>query len=144
MVLSNPRLAHLLTSRIGSGWIHDLDKLRRLESMIDEPEFCDEWTAIKQHNKTELSNFIQDRLSISTDPASIFDVLVKRLHEYKRQHLQILHILTLYKRIQRDPDCEMVPRTFLFGGKAAPDIEWPSSSSSSFIRWVKRSMQIRL
>jgi glycogen phosphorylase len=120
MVLSNPRLAHLLTSRIGSGWIHDLDKLRRLESMIDEPEFCDEWTAIKQHNKTELSNFIQDRLSISTDPASIFDVLVKRLHEYKRQHLQILHILTLYKRIQRDPDCEMVPRTFLFGGKAAP------------------------
>ena len=120
MVLSNPRLAHLLTSRLGPGWIHDLDKLRRLEPMVDDPELLREWRAIKLHNKLELSAYMQDRVGIATDPASMFDVLVKRLHEYKRQHLQILHILTLYKRIQHNPELDMVPRTFIFGGKAAP------------------------
>jgi starch phosphorylase len=120
IVLSNPRLAQLLTARLGSGWIRDLDKLRRLEPIIEDPELHEEWRAIKRHNKLQLSAFIHDRLGIVTDPDSMFDVLVKRLHEYKRQHLQILHILTLYKRIQREPDTEIVPRTFLFGGKAAP------------------------
>jgi starch phosphorylase len=80
----------------------------------------EEWRAIKRHNKLQLSAFIHERLGIATDPDSIFDVLVKRLHEYKRQHLQVLHILTLLKRIQRDPGVEIEPRTFLFGGKAAP------------------------
>ena len=88
--------------------------------MVGDPELREEWSAIKRHNKLQLSAYIHDRLGIATDPDSIFDVLVKRLHEYKRQHLQVLHILTLYKRIQRDPDAEMVPRTFIFGGKAAP------------------------
>ena len=120
IVLSNPHLAQLLTARLGSGWIHDLDKLRRLEPMADDPELREEWRAIKRHNKLQLSAYIHDRLGIVADPDSIFDVLVKRLHEYKRQHLQILHILTLLKRIQRDPDAEIMPRTFLFGGKAAP------------------------
>ncbi|MGB7547769.1 MAG: glycogen/starch/alpha-glucan phosphorylase [Terracidiphilus sp.] len=120
MVLSNPRLAELLTARLGSAWIRDIEKLRRLEPMIEEAGFCREWQAIKRDNKVRLSAYIHDRLGISTDPDSIFDVLVKRLHEYKRQHLQILHILTLFKRIQRDPGAELVPRTFIFGGKAAP------------------------
>ncbi len=120
MVLSNPGLAQLLTARLGSGWVHDLEKLRRLEPLAADREFHDEWRAIKLQNKAKLSNFIQDRLGITTDPESMFDVLVKRLHEYKRQHLQILHILTLLKRIQHDPGAEVVPRTFLFGGKAAP------------------------
>jgi starch phosphorylase len=120
MVLSNPRLAHLLTSRLGPGWIHDLEKLRRLELMVSDPELLRDWKAIKLHNKLDLSAYIQDRIGIATDPASMFDVLVKRLHEYKRQHLQILHILTLYKRLQRNPELDMVPRTFIFGGKAAP------------------------
>jgi starch phosphorylase len=120
MVLSNPRLSQLLTARLGSGWIRDLEKLRRLEPLIDDEEFCEEWRAIKRHNKLQLSAFIHDRLGIATDPDSIFDVLVKRLHEYKRQHLQVLHIISLYKRIQANPDVEIVPRTFLFGGKAAP------------------------
>ena len=120
MVLSNPELAQLLTARLGSGWVRDMERLRRLEPLIDDAEFCQEWRDIKRHNKLRLSAFIQDRLGITTDPDSIFDVLVKRLHEYKRQHLQILHILTLLKRIQRDPGIEMVPRTFIFGGKAAP------------------------
>ncbi|MGD0829543.1 MAG: glycogen/starch/alpha-glucan phosphorylase [Terracidiphilus sp.] len=120
MVLSNPRLAQLLTARLGSGWIRDLEKLRKLEPMVEDAEFCREWKSIKRHNKLQLSAYIHDRLGVAADPDSIFDVLVKRLHEYKRQHLQVLHILTLYKRIQHDPNAEMTPRTFIFGGKAAP------------------------
>jgi starch phosphorylase len=120
MVLSNPRLASLLTDRLGSGWIHDLEKVRRLEPLAGDAEFSEEWRAIKRQNKLNLSTYIQEKLGIATDPDSIFDVLVKRLHEYKRQHLLILYILTLYKRIQRDPDAEVTPRTFIFGGKAAP------------------------
>jgi starch phosphorylase len=120
MVLSNPGLTKLLTARLGAGWIHDLEKLRRLEPFVSDPELHEEWRAIKLANKVRLANYIQERLSIAVDPASMFDVLCKRLHEYKRQHLQVLHILTLYKRIQQDPEAEVVPRTFLFGGKAAP------------------------
>ncbi len=120
MALSNPRLARLLTARLGSGWARDLEKLRKLEPMVGDAEFSEEWRAIKQQNKLHLSAFIHDKLGITTDPESIFDVLVKRLHEYKRQHLLILYILTLYKRMQHDPDVETVPRTFIFGGKAAP------------------------
>jgi starch phosphorylase len=120
MVLSNPRLTKLLNARLGCGWIRDLDKLRRLEPLVEDAELRAEWRAIRQHNKLQLAAYIHERLGIAIDPESMFDVLVKRLHEYKRQHLQILHILTLYKRIQLDPDCAVVPRTFLFGGKAAP------------------------
>jgi starch phosphorylase len=120
MVLSNPRLASLLTARLGAGWARDLEKLRKLEPLVGDAEFAEEWRAIKRQNKLHLSAYIHEKLGIATDPESIFDVLVKRLHEYKRQHLQILHILTLYKRIQHDPDVEVVPRTFIFGGKAAP------------------------
>jgi starch phosphorylase len=120
MVLSNPRLAELLTARVGSAWIRDIEKLRRLEPLVEDAEFCQEWRAIKRDNKAQLSSYIHDRLGIVTDPDSMFDVLVKRLHEYKRQHLQVLHILTLLKRIQHDPNAELAPRTFVFGGKAAP------------------------
>ena len=120
MVLSNPRLAELLTARVGAAWIRDIEKLRRLEPMLADADFCQEWREIKRHNKVQLSAYIQDKLGIAVDPDSMFDVLVKRLHEYKRQHLQVLHILTLLKRIQRDPNAEFVPRTFIFGGKAAP------------------------
>jgi len=120
MVLSNPRLTRMLCARLGHGWIYDLDKLRRLEPLVDDAEFRHDWRAARRHNKLQLSAYIHDRLGVTTDPDSIFDVLVKRLHEYKRQHLQVLHILTLYKRIQRDPNAEVVPRTFVFGGKAAP------------------------
>jgi len=120
MVLSNPRLATLLTSRLGSGWVHDLEKLRKLESMMGDEELTNEWRAIKQYNKQRLADYIHRTLGITTDPASMFDVMVKRMHEYKRQHLKVLHILTLYKRIQHNPDIGMQPRTFIFGGKAAP------------------------
>ncbi len=120
MVLSNPRLAALLSARLGHGWVHDLEKLRRLESMADDPELMHDWRAIKQHNKQRLAGYIHDSLGITVDPESMFDVMVKRLHEYKRQHLKVLHILTLYKRIQHDPNADIQPQTFVFGGKAAP------------------------
>lgn len=120
MVLSNPYLAQLLTARLGSGWIHDLEKLRKLESMINDPSFTTGWRVIKRDNKERLSAYIRSSLGMTVDPESMFDVLVKRMHEYKRQHLQVLHILTLYKRIQHNPDVDIQPRTFVFGGKAAP------------------------
>jgi len=120
MVLSNPRLAGLLSARLGNGWVHDLEKLRRLESMAGDPELIADWRAIKQHNKQQLAGYIHQSLGIAVDPQSMFDVMVKRLHEYKRQHLKVLHILTLYKRIQHDPTVDMQPYTFVFGGKAAP------------------------
>ena len=119
MVLSNPQLAQLITARLGPGWVYDLEKLRRLEPLADDAEFRQSWRAIKRHNKLELAAFIHERLSIAVDADSMFDVLVKRLHEYKR-HLQLLHIITLLKRIHRDPNASVVPRTFIFGGKAAP------------------------
>jgi starch phosphorylase len=120
MVLSNPRLAELLTARVGSTWIRDIERLRRLEPLLEDADFCHEWRAIKRDNKAKLAAYIYDQQGIQIDPDSMFDVLVKRLHEYKRQHLQVLHILTLLKRLQRNPDAEMAPRTFIFGGKAAP------------------------
>jgi starch phosphorylase len=120
IVLSNPRLAQVLTSRLGPDWVRDMDKLRRLEPLAEDEEFRLLWAAIKRQNKLRLASYIQQKMSYRLDPDSIFDVLVKRLHEYKRQHLQVLHILTLYKRLQRNPEMEIVPRTFLFGGKAAP------------------------
>jgi len=120
MVLSNPGLAKLLVARLGPGWVSDIEKLRRLEPLAADPAFCKEWQAIKRSSKERLAAYIQDKLGVVADPTSMFDVLVKRLHEYKRQHLQVLYIVSLYQRILRDPDAEIVPRTFLFGGKAAP------------------------
>jgi len=120
MVLGNPRLARLLTARLGHSWIHDLEKLRKLEPLADDADFTAEWRAIKHHNKQRLAAYIKQSLGIAVDPDSMFDVLVKRIHEYKRQHLKVLHILTLYKRIQHNPDIAMQPRTFIFGGKSAP------------------------
>jgi starch phosphorylase len=120
MLLANPRLADLLTARLGDGWIQDFEKLRRLESVIGDPDLQQEWRAIKHHNKERLAAYIHQTLGLTVDPSTLFDVLVKRLHEYKRQHLLVLYILTLYKRIQHNPDIRMQPRTFIFGGKAAP------------------------
>ena len=120
-VLSNPRLTDLLSSRLGAGWIHDLEKLRRLEPMADDRRTSAR-NGEPSSGTTSCSSppRIHDRLGTTTDPESMFDVLVKRLHEYKRQHLQVLHILTLHKRIAAQPECAGVPRTFIFGGKAAP------------------------
>ena len=120
MVLSNPRLAHCITQRIGDGWIRDLYELRKLEPLVDDPDFRAEWRQIKHANKTALAGLIEQRTGVIVDPSAIFDVQVKRIHEYKRQHLNILHVIGLYHRLKTDPKFTMEPRVFVFGGKAAP------------------------
>jgi starch phosphorylase len=120
MVANNPRLASLVTGKIGDSWIKQLDDLRQLESLVEDAGFRDEFQRVKQANKQDLVDYIQAQTGIAVNPQSMFDVQVKRLHEYKRQHLNVLHIITLYNRLKRDRDTEIVPRTFIFGGKAAP------------------------
>jgi starch phosphorylase len=120
MVLSNPRLANLITNKIGDGWIKNLDELRKLESFVEDAEFRHEFRQVKQAVKQDLTDYIQKNYSIEVDPNSLFDIQAKRIHEYKRQHLNALYIITLYNRIKANPDLDITPRTFLFGGKAAP------------------------
>ena len=120
MLLSNPRLADLITRRIGDDWVKDLEQLRKLEAFAEDKDFKTEWSRIKRLNKTDLAREIRNRTGIVVDPDSIFDIQVKRFHEYKRQHLNVLHILTLYNRIKENPNIDIAPRTFIFGGKAAP------------------------
>jgi starch phosphorylase len=121
MVLANPRLAALISEKIGERWIaENAEELRKLEPFAQDPSFQGAWRAIKQVNKVTLAALVKERAGVSIDPESLFDVQVKRIHEYKRQHLNVLHIVTLYNRIKRNPRLELTPRTFIFGGKAAP------------------------
>ena len=120
MVLSNPQLAQLITEHIGDGWIKDLSRLRALEPLADDPDFRSRWREIKHANKQALAARALLRAEVAIDPNSMFDVLVKRIHEYKRQHLKVLHIVWLYHAIKSKPSLEVAPRTFIFGGKAAP------------------------
>jgi glycogen phosphorylase len=120
MVLSNPRLTNLITKKIGDGWIKHLGELRKLENFIHDANFRDEFRQVKQAVKQDLADYIQTNYSLEIDPNSLFDIQVKRIHEYKRQHLNALFIITLYNRIKANPNLEVTPRTFLFGGKAAP------------------------
>jgi starch phosphorylase len=120
MVLANPELSELITQRIGDGWPTDLERLRALEQHLSDPAFLQEWREVKRANKLRLAAYIREQTGIEVNADSIFDVLVKRIHEYKRQHLKVLHIITLYNRLKADPDMEMTPRTFIFGGKSAP------------------------
>ncbi len=120
LVASNPRLSSLVIQKIGDGWIKQLNDLRKLEALVEDSAFRSEFQKIKQTNKQDLAGYIQRLTGVTVSPETIFDVQVKRLHEYKRQHLNVLHIITLYNRIKRNPAIEMVPRTFIFGGKAAP------------------------
>ncbi len=120
MVLANPRLAHCITQRIGDEWIRDLSLLRKLEPLVEDADFRAEWRQIKHANKATLAGLIEERTGVVVNPAAIFDVQVKRIHEYKRQHLNILHVIGLYHRLKTDPKFTMEPRVFVFGGKAAP------------------------
>jgi starch phosphorylase len=120
MVLSNPRLANLITSKIGDSWIKNLDELRKLENFIYDVNFRNEFRQVKQAVKQDLADYIRANYQLEINPNSLFDIQAKRIHEYKRQHLNALYIITLYNRIKANPDLEITPRTFLFGGKAAP------------------------
>jgi starch phosphorylase len=120
VVLSNPRLSKLLCKKIGSDWIKDLDVLRQLEPLADDPAFRVQWREVKRACKRDFAMFAKERTGILIDPDSLFDVQVKRIHEYKRQHLNILHVIALYHRLRSDVHADIHPRTFIFGGKAAP------------------------
>lgn len=120
MVLSNPQLCQLIDGKIGDSWIKNLDELRQLEYLAEDAEFRQQFRQIKQSIKQDLANYIKAKNGIDVDANSLFDIQAKRFHEYKRQHLNALHVVTLYNRIKANPDLDVTPRTFLFGGKAAP------------------------
>jgi starch phosphorylase len=120
VALSNPRLSALITESIGDGWLRDLEQLRRLEPLVEDAAFRSRWREVKLENKRVLAALLRRRIGVAVDPRSLFEVQVKRIHEYKRQHLCVLHIVDLYRRIVGDPSLDVAPRTFVFGGKAAP------------------------
>ena len=116
----NPELADLINDTIGTGWVKDLSLLRGLEAFAENETFQDQFLAIKRRNKVTLSNLVSQKMNLTIDPDAMFDSQIKRLHEYKRQHLNLLHILTLYRRLLHHPDMNISPRVFIFGAKAAP------------------------
>jgi starch phosphorylase len=118
--LTNAPLARLLDETIGEGWITDFARISELEAHADDAAFRERWRAVKRLNKQQLASRMLERTGIAVDPAAIFDIQVKRIHEYKRQHLNILHVIALYARLQQDPQLAIAPRCFIFGGKAAP------------------------
>jgi starch phosphorylase len=118
--LCNPGLSALITERIGSGWITDLEQLIKLAPLAESSEFRLAWREVKMRNKEALSRTIQRLTGIVVDPASLFDCQVKRIHEYKRQLLNVLHVLHLLRCLKSDSNCAIIPRTVIFAGKAAP------------------------
>jgi starch phosphorylase len=120
LLACNPGLSELITEKVGSGWPKDLDQLQAIGKFAEDAAFQKRFMAIKRANKVAFADFVKEDCGIDIDPDALFDVQIKRLHEYKRQHLNLLHILTLYRRLLNDPDYEMQPRVFIFGAKAAP------------------------
>jgi starch phosphorylase len=120
LALSNPGLRQLLDRTIGDGWLTDLKRLRGLEKFVDDASFRREWRDVKRNNKSRLAKYIDSVAGVELNPDWIFDIQVKRIHEYKRQHLNVLHIVALYHRLKQNPGLSIPPRAFIFGGKAAP------------------------
>jgi starch phosphorylase len=120
LAVANPGLAALVTRHIGGGWVRDLAQLSRLEPLAEDAAFRAAFREVKLASKRRLADLLLARTGIAVAPASLFDIQVKRIHEYKRQHLNVLHVVTLYRRLKRNPALEIAPRTVIFGGKAAP------------------------
>jgi starch phosphorylase len=118
--LANPRLSELITEAVGDGWLTDLDRLRGLEEHADDPAFQERWAVIKSANKADLAALLQQRTGRVLPTDAMYDVMIKRLHEYKRQMLKVLHVCTLYRRLRLDPSLDVPSRVILFGAKAAP------------------------
>ena len=120
LALSNPGLRELLDEKIGDGWLSDLYRLRGLEASAAEASFQVQWREVKRANKVRLAGYVRSTAGVELDPDWLFDIQVKRIHEYKRQHLNVLNIVTQYRRLKQNPRLEMPPRAYIFGGKAAP------------------------
>ena len=120
LAYANPDLNQLISSKIGNGWVTELDQLSRLKPLAENPEFRDEWQRVKYNNKQRLAQLVKDECKVTFNPEALFDVQVKRIHEYKRQLLNVLHVIHLYDRIKRDDVADWTPRCVLIGGKAAP------------------------
>ena len=120
LALANPGLRELLDRTVGDGWLTDLGRLRGLEPFVDDASFRQQWRDVKRSNKARLAEYIHSVAGVELDPDWMFDVQVKRIHEYKRQHLNVLHIVALYNRLKQNPGLSIPPRAFIFGGKAAP------------------------
>lgn len=120
LLACNPRLSELITSKIGKGWERHLDELRGLEPYAKDPVFQKQFMDVKHANKIDLARIIKRECGVEVNPAALFDVQIKRLHEYKRQHLNLLHILALYRRLLQNPGLDISPRVFIFAAKAAP------------------------
>jgi starch phosphorylase len=126
VAVSNPELTALISSRIGDGWLHDLDKLRKLEAFADDTGFHQLWRDVKLTSKRRLAELVEQRTGVKIEPETLFDIQTKRIHEYKRQHLNVLHILTRYLALKKNPSeasaasADIPARTFIFGGKSAP------------------------
>ncbi|MCC5942836.1 MAG: glycogen/starch/alpha-glucan phosphorylase [Balneolaceae bacterium] len=116
----NRELADLLTSKIGEGWVTDLDQLKKIEKFADDKDFMDRYVEIKQSNKQRMVDYIEQKRDIKVDVHSMFDIQIKRIHEYKRQLMLTLYAITQYNKIKANPDLDVVPRTILVAGKAAP------------------------
>ena len=114
----NPQLAELVNTTIGTEWISNSSLLRGLGKYADDSSFRQKFGEIKYQNKVNLVNLIKSRFDLEISPDAVFDVQIKRLHEYKRQHLNLLHILTLYRRLLQNPELKIPPRVFIFGAKA--------------------------
>jgi starch phosphorylase len=120
VAVSNPPLARLITESVGDGWLCNLDRLRKLEPLAEDAGFRQKWRDVKLQAKRTLADLIEQRAGVKVNPETLFDIQAKRLHEYKRQHLNVLHILTLYLRLKKNPQADVPARTFIFGAKAAP------------------------
>ncbi len=120
LLTANPALSALITEHIGGAWTKDLAELEKIEPLADDPSFQDEFNRVKQENKDHLANTATKLTGFQVDPRTMFDVQVKRIHEYKRQLMNILHVACCWLRLKKEPGLDMQPRTFFFGGKAAP------------------------
>ncbi|CAJ0957053.1 unnamed protein product, partial [Mesorhabditis belari] len=120
LLLSNPSLADIICEKIGEDWTTNLDELQKLKEFADSAPFLESIRRVKQENKLRVAQYLEEEYNVTINPSSLFDIHVKRIHEYKRQLLNILFVIALYNRIKENPDLKMVPRTYLYGGKAAP------------------------
>jgi starch phosphorylase len=134
VVLANPGLAGLIRGVIGDSWVRDLSQLRRLETMVDDAGFRAEWRRVKRANKVRLAETVRAATGLAVSPDSLFDVQAKRIHEYKRQHLNLLYIVTLYARLLREPGLDFRRAPSSSAARRRPAISWRRRSSGSSTR----------